>query len=161
MARKEPEIRISQSVLDRLIDYEPNLTAEAPRSRSASLQQLKQAVRRDLEWLLNTRCHNRELIDDDLECRKSVAFYGLPDIMGISPKSPSEQKRLTKALESAIKLFEPRFLDLKVTLEPVNRIDRQLKLRIEARLDLDPEPEPIAFDTTLQSGSGEFAVKEG
>jgi type VI secretion system protein ImpF len=161
MARKEPEIRISQSVLDRLIDYEPNLTAEAPRSRSASLQQLKQAVRRDLEWLLNTRCHNRELIDDDLECRKSVAFYGLPDIMGISPKSPSEQKRLTKALESAIKLFEPRFLDLKVTLEPVNRIDRQLKFRIEARLDLDPEPEPIAFDTTLQSGSGEFAVKEG
>ncbi len=161
MARKEPEIRISQSVLDRLIDYEPNLTAEAPRSRSASLQQLKQAVRRDLEWLLNTRCHNRELIDDDLECRKSVAFYGLPDIMGISPKSPSEQKRLTKALESAIKLFEPRFLDLKVTLEPVNRIDRQLKFRIEARLDMDPEPEPIAFDTTLQSGSGEFAVKEG
>jgi type VI secretion system protein ImpF len=143
-----------------LVDYEPNLSTEAPKSRSASLHELKLAVRRDLEWLLNTRCHGNEAIDDDLECRRSVEFYGLPDIMGMSPKSPSEQKRLTKALETAIRNFEPRFLDLKVTLEPVSHTERQLKFRIEARLDMDPEPEPIAFDTILQTGSGEFAVNE-
>ncbi len=160
MARKDLEVRISQSVLDRLIDYEPDMSTEAPKSRSTSLRELRQAVRRDLEWLLNTRCHGDDTVDEDLECRRSVAFYGLPDIMGMSPKSPSEQKRLTKALESAIKVFEPRFLDLKVTLEPVNHVDRQLKFRIEARLDMDPEPEPIAFDTILQTGSGEFAVLE-
>lgn len=160
MARKDNEVRITQSVLDRLIDDEPNVSSEAPKSRSGSLRELKQSVRRDLEWLLNTRCHGDESVDEDLECRRSVAFYGLPDIMGMSPKSPAEQKRLTKALEAAIRIFEPRFLDLKVTLEPVNHVDRQLKFRIEARLDMDPEPEPIAFDTVLQTGSGEFAVKE-
>jgi type VI secretion system protein ImpF len=160
MARRDNEFRITPSVLDRLIDYEPNLSSEAPKSRSASLQELRQSVRRDLEWLLNTRCHGNDLVDEDLECRKSVAFYGLPDIMGMSPKSPAEQKRLTKALETAIKTFEPRFLDLKISLEPVSNIDRQLKFRVEARLDMDPEPEPIAFDTILQTGSGEFAVKE-
>ena len=89
MARKDNEVRITQSVLDRLIDHEPNLSTEAPKSRSGSLHELKQAVRRDLEWLLNTRCHGDESVDDDLECRRSVAFYGLPDIMGMSPKSPA------------------------------------------------------------------------
>ncbi len=160
MARKDNEVRITQSVLDRLVDYEPNMSTESPKSRSGSLQELKHAVRRDLECLLNTRCHGDESIDDDLESRKSVAFYGLPDIMGMSPKSPAEQKRLSKALETAIRTFEPRFLDLKVTLEPVDHTERQLKFRIEARLDMDPEPEPIAFDTILQTGSGEFAVNE-
>jgi type VI secretion system protein ImpF len=84
----------------------------------------------------------------------------LPDITGISAKSHIEQKRLTEALENAIKIFEPRFLNLKVTLEPVNNIDRMLKFRIEAQLNVEPTPEPIAFDTVLQLGSGDFDVKE-
>jgi type VI secretion system protein ImpF len=105
MTRKDLEIRVTPSVLDRLIDLEPKISTEAPKSRSTSLQELKAAVRRDLEWLLNTRCHG-DLDDvENLEVRRSVAFYGLPDIMGMSPKSPAEQKRLTKALELAIKYF--------------------------------------------------------
>jgi predicted component of type VI protein secretion system len=47
-----------------------------------------------------------------------------------------------------------------VTLEPVSTIDKALKFRIEARLDIEPTPEPIAFDTILQLGSGDFEVKE-
>ena len=35
-----------------------------------------------------------------------------------------------------------------------------LKFRIEASLNVEPTPEPIAFDTVLQLGSGEFEVKE-
>jgi type VI secretion system protein ImpF len=84
----------------------------------------------------------------------------LPDFTGVSAKSHVEQKRLKQAVETAIKNFEPRFIDLKVTLEPVNNIDRLLRFRIEANLDIEPTPEPIAFDTVLQLGSGEFAVKE-
>ena len=160
MARKDLEIRVTPSVLDRLIDLEPTVSTEAPKSRSTSLHDLKVSVRRDLEWLLNTRCHGD--LDDvgNVEVRRSVAFYGLPDIMGMSPKSPAEQKRLTKALEMAIKHFEPRFLNPKVTLDPVDDVDRQLKFRIEAKLDVEPTPEPIVFDTVLLTGSGEFAVTE-
>ena len=160
MAGTDSEIRITPSVLDRLLDFEPDMSREAPKSRSKSLRELKLSVRRDLEWLLNSRCYP-EGIDDQLEeVRKSVVVYGLPDITGISAKNHNEQRRLTLALENAIKTFEPRFLDLKVTLEPVSNIDRMLKFRIEARLNVEPAPEPIAFDTVLQLGSGEFEVKE-
>ena len=160
MARTDSEIRIRPSVLDRLLDFEPELSTEAPKSRAKSLRDLKLSVRRDLEWLLNARRPPIEVDENLEEVQKSVAVFGLPDITGISAKSHVEQTKLTKALETAIKNFEPRFLDLRVTLEPVSNIDRMLKFRIEARLNVEPAPEPIAFDTVLQLGSGEFEVKE-
>lgn len=160
MSRIDNEIRVSQSVLDRLIDFEPRQSQEAPKSRLTSLRDLKQAVRRDLEWLLNTRCHAISVDEGLEESKRSVAFYGLPEIIGFSPKSGVEQKRLTKALETAIRNFEPRFVDLKVTLEPISNVDRQMKFRIEARLDVEPTPEPIVFDTVLEIGSGNFAISE-
>jgi type VI secretion system protein ImpF len=160
MSRTDNEIRITPSVLDRLLDFEPDMSREAPKSRSKSLRELKLSVRRDLEWLLNSRSFPEEIDDRLEEVKKSVIVYGLPDITGISAKSHIEQKRLSDALENAIKIFEPRFLNLKVTLEPVNNIDRLLKFRIEAQLNVEPAPEPIAFDTVLQLGSGDFEVTE-
>ncbi len=122
MARTDNEIRITPSVLDRLLDFEPKESKEAPKSRSKSLRELKLSVRRDLEWLLNTRCYPEEVDENLEEALKSVVFFGLPDFTGVSAKSHIEQKRLTQAMETAIKNFEPRFIDLKVTLEPINNI---------------------------------------
>lgn len=160
MARTDNEVRITPSVLDRLLDFEPNLSTEAPKSRSKSLRELKVSVRRDLEWLLNTRRFIEEVPENLEETQKSVALYGLPDFTSASTKSSVEQKRLVKQVETAIKIFEPRFLDLKVTLEPTSSIERVLKFRIEARLDIEPSPEPICFDTVFQFGSSEFSVTE-
>lgn len=160
MTRTDNEIRITPSVLDRLLDFEPRSSQEAPKSRSRSLSELKLSVRRDLEWLLNTRCFVVDFDERLEEIKKSVVTYGLPDFTGISAKNHVEQKRLSDALETAIKTFEPRFLDLKVTLEPISNIDRLLKFRIEASLDIEPVPEPIVFDTVLQLGSGDFEVIE-
>lgn len=159
MSRFDNEIRITQSVLDRLIDEEPAMSQDPPKVRSVSLAELKKSVRRDLEWLLNTRCF-AENVDGGLEeSMRSVAFYGLPDFTAVSVKNPNEQRRMAKALEEAIKVFEPRFSDLKVTLEPIDSIDRLLKFRIEATLDVDPAPEPVTFDTVLQLGGSSFEVK--
>ena len=145
MSRLDNEIRVTPSIVDRLIDLEPRQSQEPPKSRSTSLRELKQAVRRDLEWLLNTRCFTEEGDGRLEELKKSVAYYGLPDFTGVSAKNHLEQKRMTKAIESTLKIFEPRFIDLKVTL---------------ARLNIEPTPEPVTFDTILQLGSGDFAVVE-
>ncbi|MET0752639.1 MAG: type VI secretion system baseplate subunit TssE [Pyrinomonadaceae bacterium] len=160
MARADYEIRVTSSVLDRLLDFEPKSSSEAPKSRSKSLAELKQSVRRDLEWLLNTRSFIAEIDENLEEVNSSVMVFGLPDFTGMSAKSDSELNRLTRTLERAIKTFEPRFLNVKVSLEPVSNIDRLLKFRIEAQLNIEPSPEPIAFDTILQLGSGDFQVKE-
>lgn len=160
MARIDNEIRVTPSVLDRLIDLDPRTSTEAPKSRSASLRELRDSVRRDLEWLLNTRCHTNDFDNTLEEAPRSVAFYGLPDFTGLAAKNSAEQMRLAESVENALRYFEPRFLDLKVTLEPLNNVDRQLKFRIEARLDVEPAPEPIAFDTVLELGKGDFSVIE-
>jgi type VI secretion system protein ImpF len=159
MARVDYEIRVTSSVLDRLLDFEPKTSTEAPKSRSKSLAELKQSVRRDLEWLLNSRSYPGEIDENLEEVNKSVMVFGLPDFTGMSAKSDSELGRLRRTLERAIKIFEPRFLNVKVSLEPVSNIDRLLKFRIEAQLNVEPSPEPIAFDTILQLGSGDFQVK--
>lgn len=160
MARTDNEIRITPSILDRLLDFDPELSSEAPKSRSKSLRELKISVRRDLEWLLNTRRFIEHIPENLEETHKSVAVYGLPDFTAASAKNPVEQKRLVKQIETAIKTFEPRFLDLKVTLEPSGTIERLLKFRIDARLDVEPTPEPVCFDTVFQLGSSEFSVTE-
>lgn len=157
--RTDHEVRVTPSILDRLLDYDPASSQEPPKSNAVSLAELRQAVRRDLEWLLNTR-HGAEKIPETLEeVNRSLAVYGLPDITGIGADAQTEQKRLVKAVETAIRIFEPRFLDLRVTLLPISSVERELRLRIEANLDIDPVPEAISFDTVLQMGSGEFQVR--
>ena len=160
MRRTDNEIKVTPSLLDRLIDYEPKESRESPKSRSANLRELKLSVRRDLEFLLNSRSFPDEIPESLEELNKSVALYGLPDFTRSNVKNPSEQIKLTEQLESAIRIFEPRLMDLQITLDPVNDIERSLRFRILAQLKVDPVPEPIAFDTILQMGSGEFEVKE-
>jgi type VI secretion system protein ImpF len=160
MSRIDNEIRVSQSVLDRLIDLEPKISTEPAKSQLTSLAELKKSVRRDLEWLLNTRFFYDPSDTGLEETLKSVAFYGLPDFTGVSAKNHNEQSRMTRAIETAIRNFEPRFINVKVTMEPLSNIDRMFKFRIEASLDIEPAPEPVVFDTVLQMGSGNFAVTE-
>jgi len=160
MSRKDNELRVTLSVFDRLLDFEPNISTEPPKSRSRSLEQLKQAVRRDLEWLLNTRRTLLDLPDTMEETSNSLAVYGLRDLTGISIKNHAIQKELVEDVEKTIRIFEPRFLELKVSLEPVGHTDKQLKFKIDGRLDVEPVPEPIVFDTILELGSGDFEVNQ-
>ena len=160
MPRTDNEKRVTLSVLDRLLDFEPRESRESPKSQAATLADLRAAVRRDLEWLLNTRTMLDPAESELEEARRSVAFYGLPDFTGIGASSNYVQKRLVDSLETALSFFEPRFLDVKVTLEPIDELERQLRFRIEARLDVDPAPVPIAFDSVMQAGTGGFTLTE-
>jgi len=158
MPRIDEEIRINLSVLDRLVDFEPEVKSEPPPSRSKALRQVKQALKRDLEWLLNTR-RVLEVPEDLPLLADSMLAYGLPDFTNLSVKSAEDQHDLTRALETTLKRFEPRLEDVVVTVANASVLERAYRFRIEARLRIDPVPEPISFDTTLQLGSGNFAVK--
>lgn len=160
MAVRDKEIQITPSILDRLIDMEPRISTEPSRSRLSKLTELKQSVRRDLEWILNTRCVIGEIDDRMEEVKSSLAVYGLPDFTGLGAKDLSEQERIQGAIEDALRLFEPRFIGVKVTLDPVTNTDKHLTFRIEASLDVEPAPEPVVFDTVLQVGTSGFTVVE-
>jgi len=159
MARTDNEVRITQSVLDRLLDYEPEVTREAPASRGKSLRQLKQAVRRDLEFLLNTRQIVGGIPPELKELSVSLAAYGLPDYSSASVRSSADQHRMRRALELMVTTFEPRLKDVSVTLEPARDTERALRFRIDANLLVEPSPEPVVFDTVLQLINGEYKVQ--
>jgi type VI secretion system protein ImpF len=158
MARIDEEVRIQLSVLDRLVDFEPQVTSEAPASRSKSLRQLKQALKRDLEWLLNTR-RTFSVPEELPDLAGSLLAYGLPDFSTMSVRNTEDQNDLVHALETTLKRFEPRLEDVVVSLAAASPLERALRFRIEGRLKVDPVPEPVTFDTTLLLGSGNFAVK--
>lgn len=159
MARYESETRITLSILDRLIDDEPQNSSEAPATRQKNLRQLKQSVRRDLEWILNTRQIVGGIPEELRETTRSLANFGLPDFSSYSIKSPAERNRVRRALETAISTFEPRLQDVLVSIDPLRETERVLRFRVDARLKVDPVPEPIQFDTVLQLGSGRYVVQ--
>src|SRR5262245_29664153 len=155
MARAEPERTFQQTVLDRLLDDDPGTVAERPASRSDSLNQLKSAVRRDLEWLLNTR-RTLDLAPDGMpELSASLHHYGLPDLSSMSRDSPEVHGQLARLVEDAVSAFEPRLTDVRVTAVPEDqRKFGELRFVIDALLQLEPTPERITFDTKLEMGKG-------
>jgi type VI secretion system protein ImpF len=160
MARWEPEETVTQSVLERLIDRDPQSASEAPPTRAQSVRQLRASVRRDLEWLLNTR-RTPEAAGDELpEVARSLHNYGLPDLNALNWESSRDRTRLARAVRDALHVFEPRLRNVEVVpLDPSSGSPHVMRFQIEALLEMDPTPEHISFDTTLQLSSGEYQVK--
>ena len=160
--RTQPNSAVTLSVLDRLTDNDPKSpTVEAPLSRAESVRALKAGVRRDLEWLLNTRRNPDDPGVSRLETENSLYNYGLPDFSAYSIASPKDQSKLVRSLQAAVKTFEPRMANVRILpLEITSTGLRTLRIRIEGLLLMDPAPELISFDTTLQLTTGDFRIKD-
>ena len=160
MARWEAEETVTQSVLERLIDREPKAGSEAPQTRAQSVRQLKGSLRRDLEWLLNTRRTPEPAGPELREAEQSVYNFGLPDITSLNWQSSRDRTRLVRMIEQTLATFEPRIRNIKVVpLEASAGAQHVLRFQIEGMLQMDPAPERISFDTVLQLSSGEYQVK--
>ncbi len=161
MPRNQVDSAVTLSVLDRLTDLDPRSpSAEAPLSRGESIRILKAGLRRDLEWLLNTRRTADEPDEAMGELSRSAYVYGLPDFSAYSIASPKDQAKLVRVLQSAIKVFEPRLAKVRVIPLEANTVGtRSIHLRVEGLLMMDPAPELISFDTTLQLTTGDFHVR--
>lgn len=162
MARGLGETTITISALDRLIDLEPDNRMENPLSRSQSVRLLKNAVRRDLEWLLNSR---RIAVPPDeglKEVNRSVYVFGLQDLSALTMASTADRNRLVRQVLSTINLFEPRLMNVRlVMVETPDAGKKDVRLRIEAMLRMDPVPEPVSFDTVIELKSGNCHLTGG
>jgi type VI secretion system protein ImpF len=147
------------SLLDRLIDREPGVTREAERGRHQVMGEIKASVARDLEDLLNARRRCRAASAGLTELEQSLVNYGLPDFTRFTLGSGEARERFRQLLETTVGLWEPRFLSLKITLlSNTEPLDRTLRFRIDALLRAEPAPEPVAFDSVLEPGTGTFAI---
>jgi type VI secretion system protein ImpF len=150
---KAPELLVTQSVLDRLSD-----TDDWPTTRAQSIRYLRDSIKRNLEWLLNTRRPPIDGIENYPLARHTVIYYGLLDLGSLSTSSSSDQRRLQQAIAEAVAYSEPRLRDVEVRLEQSDLDRKKLRFHIEARMEMKPMPEEIAFDTVLDLSTGEYEV---
>ena len=118
-------------------------------------------MRRDLEWLLNTRRKPEPAPESMQELSRSLFNYGLPDFSSLSVNSPRDRDRLLLELEHAVAAVRaaaerrPRFS----LVEAPAGYSRTLRFQIEGMLEMDPVAERISFDTVLQLNSGEYQIR--
>ncbi len=157
MSRVEKDQGILPSILDRLIDPE---TAGAGNLLGYNVHQMIDAVRRDLEDLLNTRQSHQGMPAEFKELLDSVATYGLPDFTSIDSKQSGQRKAIGKIIEGIINKFEPRLRDVVAIPfdDPTDVHSQRVSLHITARLSLDPSPE-VGFDTVVELMSGHTSVR--
>jgi type VI secretion system protein ImpF len=159
MARRDIERTVQQSVLDRLVDEEPGLAGDPTITWGESVRQLKIALRRDLDWLLNTRRTTMVVPEEYEELRASLFNYGLVDITSVSRDAWETRGRLARAVEEAVRLFEPRLESVRVGLsEEPDGSALRFRYTVEAVLRLDPTPERIVFDTVLDVPRASFEI---
>ena len=161
MQPRDTDRTVQQSVLDRLLDDEPQAgSAGTPWSRSVT--RLKSSLLRDLEWLLNTRQVIEPAGPSHPEVQRSVYHFGLPDLTSLSAGSHEVRRRLLRQVEEAIQMFEPRLSRVRVTAaEDAPGGGREVRFVVEGLLEMDPEPERVTFDTVLEPASGTFRVNGG
>src|SRR4029077_6169820 len=83
MAELTQKERLQPSLLDRLTDEEPQQRQESRDKRVLSPARLRECVRRDLSWLLNTtNLAALQDLDAHPEVQRSVVNYGMPDLAG-------------------------------------------------------------------------------
>lgn len=153
--------RFVPPLLDRLIDAAPQSRAE-PLRPALSLEQLKDAVARDVESLLNARRGStRDALDTYPNARASVAAFGLDDFAAMSMASTVDRAAICRAIERSITDHEPRLRGIRVELDKRDAMTQKLRFAIHAMLVVHPLHEPVNFDAVLQTTTQNYAVQCG
>jgi type VI secretion system protein ImpF len=147
------------SILDRLLDHDPAVASEPVQDRH-SVRQIKDAVIRDLENLLNTRRQILEPSPEYHEVQNSLYMYGLQDFTLKNPASPMVKQKLRRTIERTISNFETRLKNVTVQIEAPNQNVRDMRFRITAILVIEPISEPVIFDTYFDVSRGEYRIEK-
>lgn len=149
-------------LFDRLLGVPTRAANGAPAAVSRmSVEEMKDAVARDLEALLNTRMVLPEgLLKGYPECSNSLVSYGMNDFADLSLSSPSDRATICACIESTIARHEPRLRKVEAALElregAVNRLD----FSITALLVLNNAQESVNFDAVLQPSTLSYSINK-
>ncbi len=156
MDKEQPVLQAS--ILDRLIDLDPKNSRESVQFRWQNIRDIKAAVVRDLEYLLNSRRTILPPPPSFHALNNSLYTYGIKDFTSENPKSNLVQKSLRQDVEKAIARFEPRLKNVIVAFDGGSKTGRDLVFRIQALLVINPISEPVSFDTYFDINRSEYVI---
>src|SRR6185437_52348 len=148
MAELTQKERLQPSLLDRLTDDDREQRQESREKRILSPARLRECVRRDLTWLLNTT-HLAALQDltEQPDVQRSVLNYGMPDFAGRTASSVD-----VRGMERLI---------AKVIADTAKMNHNAMCFQIEAELWAQPLPLRLFLRTEIDLESGAATVLDG
>lgn len=160
MAGPDSSEVLRHSVLDRLAGTGSGGSRSAGDLR-IGIEDLKDAVLRDIEWLLNTKRPLNLVVDDFPETRSSILNYGIPDFSQFSASSGDDCSFVCGLIQEAVRRFEPRLEPGSVAVDYL-ATDKMTGLRAQFRirgiLHVDPVRVPVSFDTHIEMDSGAVEI---
>ena len=165
MAELTPSERLQPSLLDRLTDDQPGSKVESRAARVMTMAQLRDAVIRDLSWLLNTSSRGSfENIQEFPNVATSVINYGIPDLCGTTTSGLIEGE-IERTVRKAIETYEPRVLQRNLRIQLIRgasvRGATVVALEISGEIWGDPAPAQLYIRTEIDLDTGECVVPGG
>ena len=158
MAELTQKERLQPSLLDRLTDDAREQSEESREKRVLSPARLRECVRRDLAWLLNTT-HLAALQDlaEHPEIQRSVLNFGMPDLAGRTISSV-DVRAMERLLGRVIADFEPRLMKSSVKVRVIADAEKMnhnaMCFQIEAELWAQPLPLRLFLRTEIDLETG-------
>jgi len=153
--------RLLSSLLDRLTAPSgEGLPIDPESDRPRQIDRLRNQVMRDLEYLLNSRRALPDFPADRDHLNRSLLTFGLPDFsdQGLVSLLSDDLKH---AVAQAIRRFEPRLSEVQIEIDDEWQGSHVLRFHISALLNIEPEREPVTFDTLMALDTRKFEVQGG
>lgn len=154
--------RLQPCLLDRLFDDEPRRKSESRREKVISVKRFREGVKRDIEWLLNSKSRFYDLDDDLSYVRNSVLDYGIRDFTGLSSENLS-LLTLEKVIRSSLINYEPRLIADELKVKAVSSNSELSKINalsfeIYGKIWAEPLPQDFVLRTEIALDTGMVSV---
>ena len=156
--------RLQPALLDLLTDHDPHSRVEAEDSRVMNKAQIREAVLRDLSWLLNAVQPLRGLSEAHAQAANSVLNYGLPPMSG-QMASRVDISLLERTIKQSILRFEPRVMEDSLEVKAIDAtsvLDTHNVIEFEIRgfMWAQPVPLELLLRTQLDLEAGQVEVRD-
>ncbi|SFF95179.1 type VI secretion system protein ImpF [Novosphingobium sp. CF614] len=148
---------ITQSLIDRLIDDDPQAAADPQETEDEAVTRYKIALRRDLESLLNTKRPYLPLVDRYEGLDRTILGYGIPDLSTEDMSVPVVRDRTRRVIAQVIREHEPRLSDIEIELDE-GPTSRGMRLRISAVLNVVRSEETVVYEASVRPGDRTIEV---
>lgn len=157
-----PQTWLRPSLLERLTDHQPERAREPAEVDRVDDAQLRQLVRRDLAWLLNTTHLATDLdLSEFPEVASSVLNFGVPDLTGRTLSSLKADS-LEREIRRSLMRYESRLvrdtIAVQVSSAPNGSGKPTLFIEIAAVLRTEPLPVKMRVSAEVDVESGRVAI---
>ena len=161
MAENLLQERLQPSILDRLTDDQPTERKESRTYRVIDIARLREIIKRDLSWLLNT--NNMESAIDVKaypNVAHSVLNFGVREVAG-EYSTAARAELIRKSIQKAISIHEPRIVPGSAVVElrtEEAKGETQIAFDIHADMWAQPVPLELYLRSKVDVTSGEVTL---